>query len=46
MINVNTRLKREKFGRLNISYNTSQGLKNYQNAVKILKQYDFNWLLL
>ena len=42
MINVKTRLKREKSGRLNISYNTSQGLKNYQNAVKILKQYDFN----
>ena len=41
MVNVKTRLKRERSGRVNSSYNTSQGLKNYHNAINILKQNDF-----
>ena len=46
MVNVKTRSKREKPQRgkprrINSSYNTSQGLKNYHNAIDILKQNNF-----
>ena len=42
MVNVKTRVKREKPRTLNSSYNTTtQALENYNNAMDILKQNDF-----
>jgi len=41
MINVKTRLKRQNIGNLNTSYNTTNALKNYQLAIKKLKELGF-----
>ena len=42
MVNVKTRVKREKPRTLNSSYNTTrQALENYNNAMDILKKNDF-----